>query len=59
MLYDPANPENARLDDESSLWYFPLGIMAFGVASVAVAVYALLRTAWATLRRAGSSPPRR
>lgn len=59
VLYDPANPENARLDDESSLWYFPFGIMAFGVASVAVAVYALLRTAWATLRRAGSSPPRR
>jgi hypothetical protein len=59
VLYDPSRPYDAVIDDDTSLWLFPLWITAFGVAFVAVALYALVRTLLTKWLRTATPPLRR
>jgi len=48
VLYDPDNPEDARVDDFWQLWFLPVGTGTFGASLIVVPLSAL---AWAFLGR--------
>jgi len=41
VLYDPSNPQDARLSRASDLWLFPLVFLAMGLLALAAGIWAL------------------